>query len=315
MSNTAETLWVEKYRPSTISDCILPTHIKSKFSSILESGELPNLLLTGPGGVGKTTVARALCNELGLDYMLINCSEENGIDTLRNKMKQFASSVSLTGSLKCIILDEFDYSNANSVQPALRAFIEEYSSNCRFILTCNFKNRIISPIHSRCTVHDFNIKKSDLPDLAGQFFFRLKNILDNEGITYEDEVIAELIKKHLPDWRRVLNETQSASLSGSIDTSAIVGSNISVKVEDLVGMLKKKDFKNARIWVGENIDTDSTALFRTLYDNASEYMQPESIPELVIILGEYQYKAAFVADAEINTMACLTEIMAVAKWR
>ena len=302
-------LWVEKYRPQIIDDCILPKHIKETMKQVVKGGELHNMLLTGTAGLGKTTVAKALCNELGVDFLLINGSEEGGIDTLRNKIKQFASSVSLQGGYKVVILDEADYLNPQSTQPALRGFIEEFSANCRFILTCNFKNRIIEPLHSRCSVIEFNISKKDSTELCGQFLKRCQYILTEEGIQYDTPVVAELIMKHMPDWRRVLNELQRYSTSGIIDTGILVSLS-TVSVNELMVALTKKDFKKMRQWVADNIDTEPAAVFRKIYDNMGEYVSPTSIPQLVLILADYQYKNAFVADHELNLVACCTEIMA-----
>lgn len=307
MSN--DFLWVEKYRPAKIQDCILPDGIKTTFEQIVKGGELHNMLLTGTAGLGKTTVAKALCNELDLDYILINGSEESGIDTLRTKIKNFASTVSLQGGLKVVILDEADYLNPQSTQPALRGFIEEFSGNCRFILTCNFKNRIIEPLHSRCAVIEFNISKKDTPPLLAQFMKRTTHILDNEGVSYDKPVLAELIMKFAPDWRRVLNELQRYSGSGTIDTGILVSLN-DVSISNLMTALKNKNFKTMRQWVVDNMDVDNPTLIRNIYDNMSDYVLPQSIPQLVLILAEYQYKNAFVADHELNMVACLTEVMA-----
>ena len=301
-------LWVEKYRPTKIQDCILDESLKQTFLKIVKNGELPNMLLTGSAGLGKTTVARALCNELGLDYILINGSEEGNIDTLRTKIKQFASSVSLQGGIKVVILDEADYLNPQSTQPALRAFIEEFSNNCRFILTCNFKNRIIEPLHSRCGVYEFNI--GDKATLCGEFMTRCQIILTDEGVLcLDNQVLADIIMKHFPDWRRVLNELQRFGIAnGCIDKSILV--NISdTNYDNLFTYLKNKDFKKMRSWVVNNIDTDATAIFRAMYDRMGEKVAPQSIPQLVLILGDYQYKNAFVADHELNVVACLTEVM------
>ena len=266
------------------------------------------MLLTGTAGLGKTTVARALCNELDLDYIIINGSEESGIDTLRNKIKQFASSVSLSGGYKVVILDEADYLNPQSTQPALRGFIEEFSNNCRFILTCNFKNRIIEPLHSRCGVYEFNTSKNNIVDLCQNFMARCQLILSNEQIKYDDKAVAELIMKFAPDWRRVLNELQRYSINGMIDSGILT--NIKDKnYDDLFSHLKNKDFKKMRNWVVNNIDTDASAIFRAVYDRMNEKVAPQSIPQLVLILADYQYKNAFVADHELNVVACLTEVM------
>ena len=304
-----EYLWVEKYRPKTVDDAILPKHLKKTFKEILKTGEIPNLLFTGTAGVGKTTIAKALCNELGLDYLLVNGSEEGNIDTLRNKIKHFASTVSLQGGYKVVILDEADYLNPQSTQPALRGFIEEFSNNCRFIMTCNFKNRIIEPLHSRCSVVEFNIAKKDMPDLCGQFLLRVGDILEDEHITYDKKVVAELIMKHMPDWRRVLNELQRYSVSGRIDTGILVSLS-EVSIGNLMSAMKDKNFKKMRQWVTDNIDQEPAALFRKVYDNMAEYVEPQSIPQLVLILADYQYKNSFVADHELNMVACCTEIMA-----
>ena len=306
MSN--EFLWVEKYRPTKIEDTILPESLKQTFQKVVSGGELPNMLFTGTAGLGKTTVARALCNELDCDYILINGSEEGNIDTLRTKIKQFASSVSLQGSYKVVILDEADYLNPQSTQPALRGFIEEFSNNCRFILTCNFKNRIIEPLHSRCGVYEFNTSKKDMIDLCQNFMARCQLILSNEQIKYDDKPVAELIMKFAPDWRRVLNELQRYSINGVID-SGILNSIKDKNYDDLFSHLKNKDFKKMRNWVVNNIDTDASAIFRAMYDRMSDKVAPQSIPQLVLILADYQYKNAFVADHELNVVACLTEVM------
>jgi DNA polymerase III delta prime subunit len=308
-----EFLWVEKYRPQTVADTILPKPLKSTFQTIVNTGEIPNLLFTGTAGVGKTTVAKALCNQLGLDYLLINGSEEGNIDTLRNKIKHFASTVSLQGGYKVVILDEADYLNPQSTQPALRGFIEEFSNNCRFIMTCNFKNRVIEPLHSRCSVVEFNIAKKDMPDLCGSFMKRVSNILSNENVEYDEPVIAELIMKHMPDWRRVLNELQRYSVSGKIDTGILVSLS-EVSMGNLMSAMKDKNFKKMRQWVTDNIDQEPAALFRKNYDNMSDYVKPQSIPQLVLILADYQYKNSFVADHELNMVACCTEIMAAVEF-
>ena len=307
MSN--DFLWVEKYRPQKVADTILPSNLKDTFQAIVNGGELPNMLFSGTAGLGKTTVAKAICNELGLDYIIINGSEEGNIDTLRGKIKQFASSVSLQGGYKVVILDEADYLNPQSTQPALRGFIEEFANNCRFILTCNFKNRIIEPLHSRCSVYEFNTSKKDLADLAGQFFKRFVYILDQEGVPYQQKAVADLIMKYAPDWRRVLNEGQRNAISGmAIDGSSVgVSSN---SIDSLVVALKEKNFKAMRKWVVDNLDMDTTAIFRGVYDSMNTHVESQSIPQLVLILADYQYKDAFVADHELNIVACMTEIMA-----
>mgnify|MGYP000035102485 FL=1 len=302
-------LWVEKYRPRTVEQAILPLSLKETFRQIIATGELPNMLFTGTAGVGKTTIARALCNELDLDYILVNGSEEGNIDTLRNKVKQFASTVSLHGGYKVVILDEADYLNPQSTQPALRGFIEEFANNCRFILTCNFKNRIIEPLHSRCSVYEFAIPNDQKPELAGQFFKRASEILQKENVEFVPDAVAKLITKHFPDWRRVLNEMQRYSVSGKIDAGMLVDLN-DTNIKSLMSALKAKDFKTMRQWVVSNIDTEPQAIFRKLYDSMNEYIVPQSIPQLVLILADYQYKNAFVADHELNVVACMTEVMA-----
>jgi DNA polymerase III delta prime subunit len=303
-----EFLWVEKYRPKTVADTILPADLKQTFQKFVDQKEVPNLILSGGPGVGKTTIARAMLEEIGASYIVINGSLNGNIDTLRNEIMQFASSVSLMGGRKYVILDEADYLNPNSTQPALRNFMEEFSRNCGFILTCNFKNRIIDPLQSRCSVVEFKIKKTDLPALASQMMKRLCYILDTESVVYDKAVLAELIKKHYPDWRRVINELQRYSATGKID-SGLLANITESSYKDLIRFLKEKDFTNTRKWVAENIDTDATAIFRTLYDTASMYVSKNSVPGLVLILAKYQYQAAFVADHEINLMACLTEMM------
>ena len=306
MSN--EYLWVEKYRPQKVADTILPTKLKETFQKIIDSGELPNMLFTGTAGLGKTTVAKAMCNQLNCDHILVNGSEEGNIDTLRTKIKQFASSVSLSSDFKVVILDEADYLNPQSTQPALRGFIEEFSSNCRFILTCNFKNRIIEPLHSRCGVYEFNTSKKDLAPIASQFMKRCQHILEEEGVSYTQMAIADLIMKFAPDWRRVINELQRYSVNGNID-AGIINVVSDKNYNDLFSYLKNKDFKKMRSWVVNNIDTDASAIFRAIYDKMAEKVAPQSIPQLVLILGDYQYKNAFVADHELNVVACLTEVM------
>jgi DNA polymerase III delta prime subunit len=307
--NQDQFLWVEKYRPKTIADTILHESLKKTFQQFVDQKNIPNLLLTGGAGVGKTTVARAMLEELECDYIVINGSMNGNIDTLRTTIQNFASSVSFTGGRKYVILDEADYLNANSTQPALRNFMEEYSKNCGFILTCNFKNRIIDPLHSRCSVVDFKINKSDIPDLASQFMKRVRMILTEENIEFKKEAVAAVIIKYFPDARRVLNELQRYSATGKIDSGILV--NVSEEsFKKLIGLMRDKNFGTIRKWVGENSDIDTTELFRKLYDAASEVIEPNSIPQLVIHLANYQYKAAFVADHEINLLACLTEILA-----
>ena len=303
-----EFLWCEKYRPKTVEDCILDPKLKTTFQKIVETGEIPNMMFTGTAGLGKTTVAKAICNELGLDYIVINGSEEGNIDTLRGKIKQFASSVSLSGGYKVVILDEADYLNPQSTQPALRGFIEEFSKNCRFILTCNFKNRIIEPLHSRCGVYEFNTSKKQMQQLCSQFMKRLQNILEIEKVEYNNDVLAGLIMKYAPDWRRILNEAQRGSIGGTINTSVLITDNS--QYADLYKHIKGKDFKKMRQWVVNNMDVEPASVFRGIYDTMEEYVEPSSIPQLVLILADYQHKNAFVADHELNLVACLTECMA-----
>lgn len=301
-------LFVEKYRPKTVEECILPESIKKTFREIVKSGVPQNLMLAGKAGTGKTSVAKALCNDLDCDYIMINCSEDGNIDTLRNKIRTFASTVSLNDKQKVVILDEFDYSNASSIQPALRGAIEEFAKNCRFILTCNYKNRIIEPIHSRCTVIDFTIPAKDKPKMAKEFFNRCVNILTAEKIGYDEKVLSELIVKHFPDFRRILNEIQRYSVSGRIDVG-ILADTKNQKITDLIGFMKSKDFASARKWVAGNMDNSQIDLFRSIYDGLYDNLTPSSIPQAILILAEYQYKAAFVADQEINTAACIVELM------
>ena len=302
-------LWVEKYRPKTVSDTILPKNLKETFQKIVDSGKLPNMLFTGTAGLGKTTIAKAICNELNLDYIVINGSEEGNIETLRGKIKQFASSVSLQGDVKVVILDEADYLNPQSTQPALRGFIEEFANNCRFILTCNFKNRIIEPLHSRCGVYEFNTTKKDLAELCDQFLKRSQKILDDENIKYDQMSVVNLIMKFAPDWRRILNELQRNSFVGNI-SGLSNDNNGSDNFSKLLNFIKDKDFKNMRQWVSNNIDTDSSYIFCGIYDNMTDHIAPQGIPQVILILADYQYKNAFVADHELNVVACLTEIMA-----
>ena len=307
-------LWVEQYRPKTIDDCILPDSLKSLFTAFIKKGEISNMLFSGTAGIGKTTVAKALCNQMNCDWIMINGSEEGGIDVLRNKIKNFASTVSLSGGKKVVILDEADYLNPQSTQPALRGFVEEFHKNCRFILTCNFKNRIIEPLHSRFSNIEFRIKPEDKLKLSSKLFERTILILKEQNIDYNDKVIAKLIQKYFPDFRKVINELQRYSVSGSIDAGILVNiSNDNLK--NLMTHLKDKDFRNMRKWVIDNLDNDPTRIFRSIYDNLYETLTPESIPASVIILGEYQYKSAFVADQEINFVACLTELMLQVKFK
>ena len=311
-----EFVWVEKYRPRTIEECILPDHIKKTFKDFLDKGEVPNLLLSGPPGCGKTTVAKALCNELGVDVYVINGSDEGRfLDTVRNNAKNFASTVSLqaTGKHKVIIIDEADNTTPD-VQLALRAFTEEFVGNCRFIFTCNYKNKIVSPLHSRCAVIDFSIKGRDRQELAAKFFQRLQYILDQESIGYDPKVLVELIKKHFPDWRRVLNEIQRYSVGGKIDTG-ILASFSDVKTDDLFKKLREKDFPAVRKWVVDNLDNDPTTLFRSVYDNIYSHLDGPGIAAAVLVIAKYQYQSSFVADQEINMLACLTEIMVEATFK
>ena len=303
-------LWVEKYRPKTIEECILPDNTKKTFQDFLDKGEIPNMLLAGPAGCGKTTVAKALCNELGVDYYVINGSDEGRfLDTVRNTAKNFASTVSLSSSArhKVIIIDEAD-NTTNDVQLLLRAFIEEFHGNCRFIFTCNFKNKILEPLHSRCTVVEFGIRGRDRQTIAAQFFKRIQQILDTEGIEYDNKVLVELINKHFPDWRRVLNEIQRYSVSGKID-AGILATFSDVAVNELVKNLKEKNFAEVRKWIVSNLDNDTTVLLRRIYDACYTSLTNATVPAAVLILAKYQYQAAFVADQEINMLACLTEIM------
>ena len=303
-------IWVEKYRPTTIDECILPKSIKQTFQDFVDRGEIPNMLLSGPPGIGKTTIAKALCNQLGADYYVINGSDEGRfLDTVRTNAKNFASTVSLTSESKhkVIIIDEAD-NTTSDVQLLLRASIEEFSANCRFIFTCNYKNKIIQPLHSRCTVIDFAVNKRDKPTIAAQFFSRINDILDKENIRSDKKVVAELINKHFPDWRRVLNECQRYSAGGEID-SGILASFSDVSINDLTKNLKEKNFSEVRKWVSTNLDNDTTLLFRRIYDSFYETLVANSIPAAVLILAKYQYQVAFVADQEINMLACLTEIM------
>lgn len=303
-----EFLWVEKYRPQTIQDCILPVSLKKSFEDMVAKGEPQNLLLAGSAGTGKTTVARALCNDIGVDHIIINCSENGNIDTLRTDIRQFASTVSLSESKKAVILDEFDYSNAQSIQPALRGAIEEFSNNCRFIITCNYKNRIIQPIHSRCTCIDFAIGSIDKPEIAKQLLSRCEYILDNEKVKYDKKSLSQLIIKHFPDFRRIINELQRYSASGIID-AGILANLKDIEIKTLVSSMKIKDFSGVRKWVVNNLDNSQTELFRKIYDCLYDTLVPSSVPEAVLVLAEYQYKSGFVADQEINTVACLVELM------
>jgi DNA polymerase III delta prime subunit len=300
-------LWTEKYRPKTIENCILPERLKLPFQEYVNQHNIPNLLLSGGAGVGKTTVAKAMCNEIGCDFMVINGSDESGIDTFRTKIKNYASSMSLSGGRKVIIIDEADYLNPNSTQPALRNAIEEFAVNCSFIFTCNYKTRIIEPLHSRCAVIDFNLKNGEKAKMASAFFKRVQSILQSEKIEYDDKVIAELIKKHFPDNRRILNELQRYSQFGKIDTGVLAQIG-NVQIGEITKHIKDKDFGAIRKWVAST-DLDANTMFRQLYDSLYEVMKPQSIPQAVVIIADYQYKNAFVADTEINLVACLTELM------
>jgi len=299
-------LFTEKYRPKTIADCILPDRLKTPFQEYVNQNNIPNLLLTGGAGVGKTTVAKAMCEEIGCDYMVINGSDENGVDVVRYKITNYASSMSLSGGRKVIIIDEADYLSPNA-QAAFRNAIEEFASNCSFIFTCNYKNKLIDPLHSRCAVVDFTLKNNEKTQMAGQFFKRIQSILQSEKIEYDDKVIVELIKKHFPDFRRIINEIQRYSQFGKID-GGILSHIVEVSLGDIIKYIKDKDFGAIRKWVASN-DIDATTFFRKIYDNLYDVLKPQSIPQAVIILADYQYKQAFVADTEINTLACLTEIM------
>jgi DNA polymerase III delta prime subunit len=304
-------LWVEKYRPHKVEDCILPDNLKSTFQEYVNRKEIPNLLLTGSAGVGKTTVAKALCDEVGCDYLVINGSDEGRlIETFRNKIKNYASTMSLSGGRKVIIIDEADYTNPDSVQPALRNFMEEFSANCSFILTCNFKNRIIAPLHSRCSVVEFKIQNGQKAKMATQFFKRVEWILEQEGVSYEKEIVASVITKHFPDNRRILNELQrySSNSNKAID-KGILASITDANMATLVKTIKERDFGGARKWVTNNLDNDPNTILRTIYDGLYEHVKADSIPQAVLILSKYQYQSAFVADQEINMMACLTEFM------
>ena len=303
-------LWVEEYRPSKLQDCILPKNIKESFQAFLDKGEIPNLLLAGTAGIGKTTVARAVCEEIGASYIVINGSDEGRfLDTVRNKVKQFASTVSLASGAphKVVIIDEAD-NTTNDVQLSLRAAVEEFHSNCRFIFTCNFPNKIIEPLHSRCTVVDFRVKNEAKMELQGQFFMRLKQILKENEVECDDKILVKLIQRYYPDWRRLINECQRHAATGKIDSSILVDI-ADVSVSDLIRSMKNKEFTTVRKWVVENIDNDPNIVIRKIYDSLYENLKAASIPEAVLVLAKYQYQIAFVADQEINLLACLTEVM------
>ena len=303
-------LWVEKYRPKTIDDCILSDTIKGTLNDLVKEERVPNLMFTGPAGVGKTTVARAICDMTNSDYIIINGSDEGRmIDTLRTKMTQFCSTISLQGGRKVVIIDEADYMNPDSVQPAMRGFIEKFAENCSFIFTCNFKNRIIEPIHSRCAVVDFTLKKDEKPEIASQFLIRCGNILSEENIEHDKRVVIELINKHFPDFRRVINELQRYGTSGNID-SGILANIGELNLNQLVSALRDKNFHNMRQWVVSNVDNDPATVYRKIYDKLYEVLEKSSIPQAVLIIADYQYKSAFVADQEVNLVACLVELMA-----
>jgi DNA polymerase III delta prime subunit len=307
-------LWVEKYRPKTVEDTILPADLKVTFQEFVNQKNVPNLILSGGPGVGKTTIAKAMLDELGCSYIVINGSMNGNIDTLRNEIKNFASTVSFSGGRKYVILDEADYLNPQSTQPALRNFMEEFSANCGFILTCNFLNRIIAPLHSRCSVVPFKINSKDKPKLASQFMKRVTGILQSENVEFEEKAVAGVIMKHFPDWRRVLNELQRYSATGKIDTGILtnIGDD---NIKSLIAVLKEKDFTAMRKWVAENLDNEPTVLFRRIFDGCNEYLTTNSVPQMILFLGEYQYKSAFVADQEINFVAFLTEVMASCEFK
>lgn len=308
MTDISNLLWVEKYRPKTLSDCILPIDLTAVFNGMVKEGTIPNMILYGKAGTGKTTVARALANDIGADSILINCSEENGIDTLRTKIRGYCSSMSLGGGLKVVILDEFDYANAQSIQPALRGAIEEFAANCRFVMTCNYKNRIIDPLHSRCTGIDFTVPNSEKAQVASEILKRIEYILVNEQVSYDKQVLVNLVKKHFPDIRRIINELQRYSSSGKIDVGILAqGSTESYK--ELLGFMKKKDFVSCRKWVVQNLDLNTADFFKKLYGELYLSLKQSSVPQAILIIADYQYKSAFAADQEINTMALIVQLM------
>jgi DNA polymerase III delta prime subunit len=308
-------LWVEKWRPRNLKDCILPVDLRSQLQDAISKGDIQNMIFHGGAGCGKTTVARAICEDLGFDHLFINASEDSGIDTLRSKIRNYASTVSLNDKLKVVILDEADYMNPTSFQPALRGAIEEFAKNCRFIFTCNHLNKILKPIHSRCAIYDFSIPKAERANMAKEFFQRLRKILDKEGVQYDRKVVAEVLKKHFPDFRRTINECQRYSASGTIDSGILSAGLGETNLDVLVSSMKAKNFANVRKWVGENSDKDVTVVFRKLYDHLYDILAPSSIPSAILCIANYQYKSAFCADQEINLMACCIEIMAECEFR
>ena len=307
-------LWVEKYRPTTVDECILPSNLKQTFKEFVKQKTLPNMILSGGAGVGKTTVAKAMIDEIGATSMMINGSEESGIDVLRTKIKNFASTSSLEGGRKYLILDESDYLNPQSTQPALRGFMEEFHKNCGFILTCNYKNRLIPPLHSRCSIIDFIIPKEQKPKLAQDFFLRVQSILNQENVEFDPKAVAELLNKFFPDWRRVLNELQRYSASGQIDAGILVNIADS-NIKELMHSLREKEFTNVRKWIVQNLDNDPVRIFRRVYDSLYDFLDGSTIPHAVVIIADYQYKSAFVSDQEINLLACMTEIMGQVKFK
>lgn len=301
-------LWVEKYRPKTVEECILPDRLKIPFKEYVKQGNIPSLMLSGGAGVGKTTIAKAMCNEIGCEYLVINGSDESGIDVFRTKIKQYASSMSLDGKRKVIIIDEADYLNPNSTQPALRNAMEEFASNCSFIFTCNYKNRIIEPLHSRCAVIDFTLKSVEKSKMASLFFKRIQTILDTENVEYENSVVAGFVNSHFPDFRRVLNELQRYSKFGKIDSSLLTHLNSNIKIDSIVEYMKKRDFTSLRKWIATN-DVDPNTIFREIFDSLTDIVVPSTIPNAVLLMADYQYKHAFVADPQINLMAFFLEMM------